>query len=184
MFKRFFLILIFCLLITPAIADSDTDEWTKHLDVYNSDGLDRPVNAIEYKKTMDELQKLKEKNKNKKRWWQKKDTFPDEPLTKNEPIKIERDDIVKITTPLYFDGQTVPVGFYKISCKQENNEYYFDFLQGKNSVAKIKAQKTSHLNFCPDKVTCLETKIYQNKYFKINYKTIDYAVTGYLAIIK
>ena len=39
----------------------DTDEWAKALDVYNSDGLDRPVSAIEYRKVMKELKDLKDK---------------------------------------------------------------------------------------------------------------------------
>lgn len=82
------------MLAFPLKADEtgDTEEWTKYLDVYTSDGLDRPVNAIEYKKTMDKLEELKNR-KNKKRW--KKDEYP-EPLTKNEPIKKEKDDVIKI----------------------------------------------------------------------------------------
>ncbi len=184
--KKYFLILSLILAFCAgslAFAEGDTDEWNKHLDVYNSDGLDKPVSAIEYKKTMDELQKLKDKKKNKKSWWNR-NKMPDEPMTKNEPIKIERDDIVKITTPLYYDGKILPIGFYKIGCEEANGEYYFNLIQGKTTIMKVKARKTSHMNFCPDKINCVETMTYQDKYFKINYKTIDYAVTGYLAIMK
>ncbi len=180
--KNFFIVLILCLVLSftnQALSD-DNEEWSKHLDVYNSDGLDRPVNAIEYKKTMDELQKLKDKKQKKKKL--KKGEMP-EPMTTNEPVKIEKNDIVKITTPLYYDGQIIPIGFYKITCEEINKEYYFNLIQGKSTIIKVKANKTSHMNFCPEKVTCLETEIYQNKYYKINYKTLDYAVSGYLAII-
>ena len=184
--KKFLLFLIFsiiCGLSTVALADEETDEWTKHLDVYNSDGLDRPVSAIEYKKTMDELQKLKDKKKKKKSWF-KRNEMPEEPMTTNEPVKVERNDILKITTPLYYDGKIIPVGFYKVSCSEENNEYFLQLIQGKTIILQVKANKTSHMNFCKDKVNCLETEIYQDKYFKINFKTIDYAVSGYLAIVK
>jgi len=179
-----FFIFALCLGITSfALADDEADEWQKHLDVYNSDGLDKPVSAIEYKKTMDELNKLKEQKKKKKSWF-KRNEMPDEPMTTSEPVKIERNDILKITTPLYYDGTTIPVGFYKIACEEIEKEYFLKFVQGKSTILTIKANKTSHMNFCKDKVNCLETEIYQDKYFKINFKTIDYAVTGYLAIVK
>lgn len=184
--KKYFLLLISATLIclsSMALAEDDASEWTKHLDVYNSDGLDRPVSAIEYKKTMDELQSLKDKKKKKKSWFKRNET-PDEPITTSEPVKIERHDILKITTPLFYDGNILPVGFYKISAEEINNEYFLNFVQGKTTILKIKANKTSHMNFCKDKVNCLETEIYQDKYFKINFKTIDYALNGYLAIIK
>ena len=173
---------LFCIFVFPLCAKADdggdNDEWTKYLDVYTSDGLDRPVNAIEYKKTMDKLEELKnKKNKKKKRW--KKDEYP-EPLTKNEPIKKEKEDIIKVLTPLYYDGKTVPVGFYKIVCTEENSNYYISLVQGKTSIIKIKANKVSHMDFCPDKVNCVKTEEYQKKYFKISFKTIDYAVVGYL----
>ena len=51
--KKSFLFLFFMLMLAfcPfAKADDDNDEWLKHLDVYNGDGLDKPVNAIEYQK--------------------------------------------------------------------------------------------------------------------------------------
>ena len=177
------IILALCLSYqAPLCAESDMDEWSKHLEVYNSDGLDKPVSAIEYEQTIKELQKLKDKKKKKKRL--KKGEMPDEPMTKNEEVKVEKNDIVKITFPLYYDGKILPVGFYKIACEEIDSEYYFNFLQGKSPIIKIKAQKTSHLSFCPNKVNCLETEIYQNRYYKINYKTIDYALTGFLTIIK
>ena len=179
------LLVIFALCLSisgTSRAENDMDEWSKHLEVYNSDGLDKPVSAIEYEQTIKELQKLKDKKKKKKRL--KKGEMPDEPMTKNEEVKVEKNDIVKITYPLFYDGQTLPVGFYKIACEKINEEYYFNFLQGKMVIMKIKAQKTSHLSFCPDKVNCLETETYQSKYYKINYKTIDYALTGFLTIIK
>ncbi len=182
--KNIFFILLFCAILcfVNSVKADDTEEWSKHLDIYNSDGLDKPVNAIEYKKTMDELQKLKDKKKKKKHF--KKGEMPDEPMTKNEPVEVEKNDILKITYPLYYDGKTIPVGFYKISCEEVDSEYYFKFIQGKSTIMRVKAQKTSHMSFCPDKVNCLETEVYKDKYYKINYKTIDYAVTGYLAIVK
>lgn len=168
--------------IQVQVMADDTEEWSKYLDVYTSDGLDKPVNAIEYKKTMDKLEELKNrKNKNKKRW--KKDEFP-EPMTKNEPIKKEKDDIIKILTPLYYDGKTIPVGFYKIVCEQENGEYFIDLVQGKNTIIRINATKVSHMDFCPDKVNCVKTEDFQAKYLKISFKTIDYAIVGYLTKIE
>ena len=178
-------LLVFYFLMTLAFcpfakADDDTDEWTKHLDVYNGDGLDKPVNAVEYSKTMNALDKLKERSKKKKL---KKGQMP-EPSNINEPVNIERDDIVKITTPLYYDGVTIPVGFYKIAAQEEGGEYFISLVQGKTPIIKVKANQVAHMSFAPDKVNYLNTEIYQDKYFKINYKTIDYALTGYLAIVK
>lgn len=164
-----------------AMADDDSDEWTKHLDVYNGDGLDKPVNAIEYEKTIKELQKLKDKKKKKKRL--KKGEMP-EPSNVNEPVKIEKNDVVKITTPLYYDGKTIPTGFYKIVAEENNGEYFIKLVQGRVEIIKIKANQVSHSSFAPDKVNFLDTEIYQDKYFKISFKTIDYALTGYLAIVK
>ena len=181
--KSIFLIFImFALLFSSSVkAEEDNDEWVKHLDVYNGDGLDKPVSAVEYAKTMNELNKLKERSKKKKKL--KKGEMP-EPSNVSEPVKVEKDDVIKITAPLYYDGTTVPVGFYKIVANEENNEYYINLVQGKSSIIKIKANQVAHNSFAPDKVNYLNTEIYQDKYFKINYKTIDYALTGYLAIIK
>ncbi len=184
-----FLYLLFLLSLSFGVTNyglcDDTDEWSKALDVYNSDGLDRPVSAIEYRKVMKELDDLKNKNtKKKKYFWQKEEEQPMQKTPTTNEIKVERNDIIKVTTPLYYDGTTVPVGFYKITCTEENNDYYINFLQGKIPTAKIKATKVSHMDFCPDKVNCLESETYQDKYFKINFKTIDYAVQGYLTIIK
>ena len=180
-FILFFLILtiIFC---PFAKADDDNDEWLKHLDVYNGDGLDKPVNAIEYEKTMNALEKLKERSKKKKKL--KKGEMPNEPLNINEPVKIEKDEVIKITTPLYYDGITVPVGFYKVVAKEENGEYFLKLVQGKTPIISLKANSVAHTSFAPDKVNYLNTEILEDKYFKINYKTLDYALTGYLAIIK
>ena len=94
--KKFLITLIIsfimCNVFLLAKAEDDSEEWSKYLDVYTSDGLDKPVSAIEYKKTMDKLEELKNrKNKKKKRW--KKDEYP-EPMTKNEPIKKEKEDII------------------------------------------------------------------------------------------
>ena len=50
-------------------------------------------------------------------------------------------------------------------------------------VKSLKANKISHMDFCGDKVNCMETEIYQDKYFKINFKTIDHALSAYLAIV-
>ena len=52
------------------------------------------------------------------------------------------------------------------------------------SIIKVKANNVAHSSFAPDKVNFLNTEIYQDKYFKINYKTLDYALTGYLAILR
>ena len=60
LFTILFIMFVFC---SFAKADEDNDEWMKHLDVYNGDGLDKPVNAIEYQKTMSALDKLKERSK-------------------------------------------------------------------------------------------------------------------------
>ena len=77
MSKKFLILLLLVLCFSSvAFADEETDEWSKHLDVYNSDGLDRPVSAIEYQKTMKELQELKDKKKKKKRWFQKEARKP------------------------------------------------------------------------------------------------------------
>ena len=40
------------------------------------------------------------------------------------------------------------------------------------------------MDFCPDKVNCVEAETYQDKYYKINFKTIDYAVRAYLTLLK
>lgn len=182
--KKSLLLLLFIIAfsICPlAFADDDNEEWTKHLDVYNGDGLDKPVSAVEYEKTMNALNKLKERSKKKKKY--KKGEMP-EPSNISEPVKVEKNDVIKITSPLYYDGITVPVGFYKIVANEENNEYFINLVQGKTSIIKIKANKVAHSSFAPDKVNYLNTEVFQDKYFKINYKTIDYALTGYLAIIK
>ncbi|MCR4881596.1 MAG: hypothetical protein K6A44_06570 [bacterium] len=177
----FLFFLLMSLMVCPLVkADDENDEWTKHLDVYNGNGLDQPVNAIEYQKTMNALDKLKERSKKKKL---KKGEYP-EPSNVNEPVKIEKNDIIKITTPLYYDGTTLPVGFYKVVANEDNGEYYINLVQGKTTMLQIKANLVAHSSFAPDKVNYLDTEVYQEKYFKINYKTIDYALTGYLAIVK
>ncbi len=178
LFTALFIVLAFC---SFAKADEDNDEWMKHLDVYNGDGLDKPVNAIEYQKTMSALDKLKERSKKKKKY--KKDEFP-EPSTVNEPVKVEKNEVIKVTSQLYYDGKTVPVGFYKVVAVEENGEYYLNLVQGKVPVIKIKANSVAHTSFAPDKVNYLNTEVFQDKYFKICYKTIDYALTGYLAIMR
>ncbi len=178
LFTILFIMFVFC---SFAKADEDNDEWMKHLDVYNGDGLDKPVNAIEYQKTMSALDKLKERSKKKKKY--KKDEFP-EPSTVNEPVKVEKNEIIKITSPLYYDGTTIPTGFYKVVASEENGEYYLKLVQGKTPIIKIKANNVAHTSFAPDKVNYLNTEILDDKYFKINYKTLDYALTGYLAIVR
>ena len=178
-----FLLIISLFLFCPfAKADDDNEEWLKHLDVYNGDGLDNPVNAVEYEKTMKELDKLKEKKKKKKRL--KKGEMPDEPITRNEPVKVEKNDVIKIVTPLYYDGTIVPVGFYKVVTEDVNGTYFINLVQGKNPVVKVKANKVAYMSFAPDKVNYLDTEVYQGKYYKINFKNIDYALTGYLAIME
>ena len=179
LFTALFIVLAFC---SFAKADDDNDEWLKHRDVYNGDGLDKPVNAIEYEKTMNALDKLKERSKKKKKL--KKGEMPDEPLNINEPVKVEKDEVIKITMPLYYDGMTVPIGFYKVVAKEENGEYYINLVQGKTPIIKLKANNVSHSSFAPDKVNYLNTEVLDDKYFKINYKTLDYALTGYLAILR
>jgi len=164
---------------------AEYDEWKDSLDVYNSDGLDRPVSAVEYQKVMKELEELKAKKKKKKKFfWQKDEPEPVQKETDNKPIAPERNDIIKITTPLYYDGKILPIGFYKVTCTEENSNYYINFLQGKTPILKVKANKVSHMDFCPDKVNCVETETYQNQYYKINFKTIDYAVRAYLTLVK
>ena len=182
--KRLLILLLISLFaLSPIVkAEDDTEEWTKHLDVYNGDGLDNPVNAVEYEKTMKELNKLKDKHKKKKKL--KKGEMPDEPLTRNEPVKVNKDDIIKITKPLYYDGIVVPVGFYKVVTEDVNGDYYINLVQGKSPVVKVKANKVTYMSFAPDKVNYLNTEIYQGKYYKINFKNIDYALTGYLAIME
>ena len=183
--KTFLKVTILFLLILfiqiPVRAD-DIDDWAKATEVYDSDGLDRPVSAVEYQKVMKELQEMKDK-KNRKGWWAKFKS-PPEPKTPNEPVKVERNDILKITTPLYYDGVKVPVGFYKIACSQENGQYYINLLQGKTSVVKVLANKVPHSSFAPDKINMIKTEIYKEDYFKISFKTIDYAVAAYLTILK
>jgi len=186
--KKIITLFIICLITSLTLSYSvkcdEYSDWNDALDVYNSDGLDKPVSAVEYKKMMKELQELKDKhNKKTKFFWQKKEE-PVQRIPNNEPIKQEKNDIIKLTTPLYYDGKTIPVGFYKIICSQENQNYYITLTQGKTSIIRVKANKVSHMDFCADKVNCLETKIYQDKYFKINFKTIDYAVSAYLTIVK
>lgn len=182
-FKILFLVICISFLNTQ-FAFSEDDSWDKALDVYNSDGLDRPVNAGEFQKVMKELNKLKDRtyNNQKKYKIRKGQDLPD-PSTENAPVKTEKNDIVKIVNHLYFDGKILFPGFYKIACEEISGEYYIKFLQGKTPIIKVKASKTSHMNFCPDKVSCIETEIYQDKYYKVNFKTIDYAVTAYLAIV-
>ena len=176
----FFMICTF--VVCPfAKADDDSDEWTKHLDVYNGDGLDKPVSAIEYNKTMNALEKLKERSKKKKKL--KKGEYP-EPSAVSEPVKVEKDEVIKVTTPLYYDGTTVPIGFYKVVANEENGEYFISLMQGKTPIIRLKANNVAHTSFAPEKVNYLNTEIFQDKYFKINYKTIDYALTGYLAIMR
>lgn len=186
--KKFFLIfsvLIVFLVFPVSLNANEFDEWKDSLDVYNSDGLDRPVSAVEYQKVMKELEELKaKKQKKKKFFWQKEEPTPVQKETDNKPIEPERNDIIKITTPLYYDGKILQIGFYKVACTEENNNYYINFLQGKTPILKVKANKVSHMDFCPDKVNCVEAETYQDKYYKINFKTIDYAVRAYLTLLK
>ena len=180
---KIFLLIISVSFLSAQFALSEDDGWDNALDVYNSDGLARPVNAGEFQKIMGELNKLKDRTyKSEKKQKIRKGQELPEPSTENAPVKAEKNDIVKIVNHLYFDGKVLPPGFYKISCEEINGEYYIKFMQGKTSVMQVKAIKTSHMNFCPDKVSCIETEIYQDKYYKVNFKTIDYAVTAYLAI--
>ena len=184
-FFLLFLVLIMFLGFAVSVNANDADEWKESLDVYNSDGLDKPVSAVEYNKVMKELEQLKaKKQKKKKFFWQKEEPEPVQKETDNKPIEPERNDIIKITTPLYYDGKILPLGFYKVTCTEENNSYYINFLQGKTLIMKVKATKVSHMDFCPDKVNCVETQTYQNQYYKINFKTIDYAVRAYLTLLK
>ena len=178
------IIILFLLIMfiqIPAKAD-DIDDWAKATEVYDSDGLDKPVSAVEYQKVMKQLQEMKDR-KNRKSWWAKWRSDPT-PKTPNEPIKVERNDILKITTPLYYDGVNVPVGFYKITCSKENEQYYINLLQGKTPIVKVLANKIPHSSFAPDKINMIQTEVYKEDYFKISFKTIDYAVSAYLTIMK
>ncbi|MCQ2957621.1 MAG: hypothetical protein MJ180_01825 [Candidatus Gastranaerophilales bacterium] len=180
-YKIIILLLIAIFVQNSAIADDDG--WSDALDVYNSDGLDKPVSAIEYKKVLKELDDLKAKHQKKKWFWEKWKEEPT-PKTPSEPVKIERSDILKITTPLYYDGVTVPVGFYKITSTKENNQYYINLLQGKTPIVRVLANQVPHTSFAPNKINAINTEIYKDNYFKINFKTIDYALSGYLTIVK
>ncbi len=181
MMKKFFVYLLIilgfiCFYSMPVQAD-EGEEWTKYLDVYNDGGLDKPVAAQDYNKALETLKNMRKKKtkKNKK--------LPPEPLSRNEPIKAENSNIIRIENDLYYDNNVIPSGFYKIVVKNENNEYFVNLYQGKQSIVSIQAQKIKHTDFSPNKVTALETKIIEDKYYKIMYKNIDIAICAYLAIM-
>ena len=165
-----------CFYTLDAQAD-EGEEWSKYLDVYNDGGLDRPVAAQDYNKAIETLTNMRKK-KNKKA-----KNMPPAPHTQNAPIKTENSNIIRIENDLYYDNNIIPSGFYKIVVKNENDEYFVKFYQGKQSVLSVQAQKIKHTDFSPEKVTALETKIVQDKYYKIMYKNIDVAICAYLAIM-
>ncbi len=179
MMKKIFtyiLIIIGFICFYPLSAQADEgEEWSKYLDVYNDGGLDRPVAAQDYNKALETLNNMRKKKSKK--------NLPPKPHTQNEPIKAENSNIIRIDNDLYYDNNIIQSGFYKIVVKNENGEYFVKFYQGKQSVLSVQAQKIRHTDFSPEKVTALETKVIDNKYYKIMYKNIDVAICAYLAIM-
>lgn len=158
-----------------SVQADDGEEWSKYLDVYNDGGLDRPVAAQDYNKAVETLKNMRKKKSKK--------NAPPVPHTQNAPIKAESSNIIRIDKDLYYDNNIIPSGFYKIVVKNENDEYFVKFYQGKQSIISIQAQRIKHTDFSPEKVTALETKIIEDKYFKIMYKNIDVAICAYLAVM-
>ncbi|MDD3593369.1 MAG: hypothetical protein PHX18_01955 [Candidatus Gastranaerophilales bacterium] len=180
MLKRILLLFFIAVLFVPcAFADDDEGNWQKYIDVYDSGGLDKPVTQKEFEKAIDTVKGLQKKKKKPKL---KKDEFP-EPFAINEPIQVDNTNVVKVTSRLYYDGQIVPVGFYKITAKKEEDGFYINLVQGQSDMVKVKAQKVNYMSFCPTKTNCIQTEVYKEKYFKIYYKDIDNALVGFLAIM-
>ena len=158
------------------------DDWPEMMENYKPDeGFQKPVTGKEYDDALKTIDKVINKKKE-----PKEPRNAPKPMSKgSESFSTDgNDSLLKFTHNLYYENTTIPVGFYKLQPKKEDNNYYIELTQGKTVIVKVKANKVKHTYFCEDKLACIKTETINDKYLKIFYKDMDVALVGYLLILK
>lgn len=165
---RFFLFLIFSLVITSAAcAQEANDDWGDVMKDYSSNRFDKIISPAEYKKALETKESfIKKPKKNQKNLGTATETKPEEkPMFEvpNSPYPL-----LVLPEDVYYQNITITQGFYLVNLKCDGGKYFLELNQGRNLPVVIEAK--GHI--APGKIILAPQVSVENvddKMVKINY---------------
>ena len=180
-------ILILFLNLTLRGFCADESSWESLMDDYSSAQAQKikPVSDKEFQDALQSVKDAKNGKKNKKK---------QKPIKNNQgPYKRETPNggdffyqgmgnlFLQLPYNLYYNEKVIPIGYYKVTPYFTASGSYLLLKQGRNEVYQLEMQNVK--NVCPDKVSCFNSGVYQDNYFKLEYKDLDHSVANYFYIL-
>ncbi len=169
---------------------SSSSDWGENSSVFNSGFEDqKPVTDSTVQKTIEQLKQNSLSRKQKKL---QKEVNPLSPMSDFEHLKdfamsqspdeeLSQTLTVMIPTFAYsYDGEVIPPGYYKLSCRRiSKDEYVLDLSQGTHLVLSLKAEQTEQ-DLEQDSISFCNAEIVNEKQIRLMYGSIDLNLAAYL----
>lgn len=172
----------------PALADGDdldSGSFGSLMDdtkAFENPGVgQKQITDEDFQKTIDQLKAKRDRKKIKKQKRQGS-TYNDDQDSDKIKDTAENNSILCIPLELINgDGSDIPIGHYKVTGKQEGNNYYLDFYQAYKLIAEVPAIETDN-DFDEPDVNFVKLIPYNDERIKIIYGSMDFNAYTFIKI--
>ena len=174
------ILLLMCLYFTftgIAVAQDSTDyqggDWDKIINDYNNTQFTKPVSPQEFNKAVDTIKQYQQKPK-KKHWWSRKNKEEETVRPDFKPAAAlsatpSQDPLLRLPVDVMVNNQVIGNGFYLVSKKVDDGNYYLLLKQGHSVVIELPAQNKGD----GDLKSSIRTENVDSKSLKIIYQDKD-----------